>query len=297
MGQRQVLVIGGTRYFGRRLVHDLAARGDCVTVLTRGNIALALPKGVEWLKADRADPLALRAVLKSRQWDLVFDQVCFQGADAQTSVELFTGRVGRYVLTSTQSVYSADGLQREVDFDPFRHVIVPHTDSYAEGKQSAEAVFFQASDLCVVAMRIPIVLGPDDYTKRLAFHVERALQGRAVVVPNLHAEMSLISSADAARALLWLADSAMVGPINISSPGSISMATLLGWIEREVGQRPMVQSAGADADTTHLIGSQTRVLDTSKAIQLGLTCDPYERWLPTLVHELAKQQVPLPHGP
>jgi NAD dependent epimerase/dehydratase family enzyme len=108
-----------------------------------------------------------------------------------------------------------------------------------------------------------------------------------VVVPNVNAEMSFISSADSALALQWLGDTDVVGPINVASPDSVSMTELLSWIESEVGRKALVQTTGKDEDTTRLVGANTRVLEINKATQLGFSCEPIERWLPALIHQLA----------
>ena len=72
---REVLVIGGSRYFGKRLTARLLAAGDRVTVLNRGSAAP--PPGAVHLVADRDDESALNKALGSRTFDVVVDQVCY----------------------------------------------------------------------------------------------------------------------------------------------------------------------------------------------------------------------------
>ena len=58
----------------------------------------------------------------------------------------------------------------EKDFDPCNHPLEMGSRSdfnYAEGKRNAEAYYFQKSDFPVAAVRIPFVMGINDYTKRL----------------------------------------------------------------------------------------------------------------------------------
>lgn len=51
--KKRVLVIGGNRYFGKRLVSHLLERGDDVTLLNRGNLDDGFGDRVRRIKMDR----------------------------------------------------------------------------------------------------------------------------------------------------------------------------------------------------------------------------------------------------
>ena len=118
-----------------------------------------------------------------------------------TSADIFAGRIGQYVLTSTLSVYDfADHPVREEDFDPYRYPVMMNESgdySYKEGKRQAEAVLFGRHNLNVTAVRLPIVLGPDDYTRRLHFHIEHATRGEAIGLPDPDAQISFVHAEEA----------------------------------------------------------------------------------------------------
>jgi nucleoside-diphosphate-sugar epimerase len=109
------LIIGGTRNLGPSIVHALLQRGYEVAVFNRGQTRDDLPEEVERLRGDRTDPEQLRRVLSertqgertqgSREFDLVVDATLYNGAEAEAAVELFAGRVGRYIFLSTGQVY------------------------------------------------------------------------------------------------------------------------------------------------------------------------------------------------
>ena len=87
--------------------------------------------------------------------------------------------------------------------------------SYGEGKRQAEAVLFKEASFPVVAVRFPIVMGEDDYTRRLHFHVEHILQNQPITLPNIDAKMSYITDRKplnfyTLRALLLLRDHTML---------------------------------------------------------------------------------------
>lgn len=116
---REIGVIGGNRYFGKRLIARLLAAGDHVTVINRGSSAP--PAGAVHLVADRNDGNSLEKALGSRAFDVVVDQVCYTPRQAEIARRVFAGRTRRYVMTSTVEVYeyedSAD-LVREDAVDP-----------------------------------------------------------------------------------------------------------------------------------------------------------------------------------
>ncbi|MCP2322850.1 nucleoside-diphosphate-sugar epimerase [Hamadaea flava] len=88
-----VLVIGGSRYFGKHVIEQLLAAGVRVTVVNRGSAAA--PAGTTHLVADRDDEAALRAALGSRTFDAVLDQVCYTPRQADIAARVFDGRTGR----------------------------------------------------------------------------------------------------------------------------------------------------------------------------------------------------------
>src|SRR5512145_1299803 len=113
---KSILILGGTRYIGKRLAAALLARGCDVTVATRGQAPL--PEGARHIPLDRTDRDSLHARLAGGGWDVVYDQICYAPSDAADSCEALAGRVGRYVLTSSQAVYGNGIRLRESAFDP-----------------------------------------------------------------------------------------------------------------------------------------------------------------------------------
>src|SRR6185369_5067094 len=98
-----VLVLGGTRFFGKTLVDQLVSTGHAVTVLSRGKLPPSA--GAKHLVADRSDPAALAAALAGLSFDAVIDNVAMTAAHVTAALDALGDRAGHYVLTSTASVY------------------------------------------------------------------------------------------------------------------------------------------------------------------------------------------------
>lgn len=291
----KVLVLGGTRYFGKRLVNRLLEQGvHEITVATRGLNKVDFKGNVEHLILDRKEEKALLEAARSRTWDIVFDNICYSPDEALAATSAFDGYAGRYVMTSTLSVYDfGKSPLLESDFNPYEYELKTGSAkdySYGECKRLAEAAFFQRASFPVSAMRIPIVLGPDDYTRRLHFHVERVMKGIPIGIPNLAAEMSYITSEETANFMHWLGESSITGPINASSNGMLSMRGLLDMIEATVSKKAIVVAESKEEDQSPFGVPVSWVMDTSAAKEAGYHFTALSEWMPELIKQIATDQ-------
>ncbi|MDR1213349.1 MAG: NAD-dependent epimerase/dehydratase family protein [Propionibacteriaceae bacterium] len=102
-----VLFIGGTGIISSACAREALELGFRVTVLNRGRTALRpAPDGVEVLHADLDDDASLASALAGRQFDVVADFMTFTPAQLARNLDLVTGRIGQYILTSSASAYA-----------------------------------------------------------------------------------------------------------------------------------------------------------------------------------------------
>ena len=289
---KQILVLGGTRFFGKRLVNLLLAEGHQITVGTRGQTAATFDAPVEWLILDRQDKESMAAVLSGRAWDVVYDQICFGPTDAAEALEVFGDRVGKYIFTSSLAVYDQNkhaGLV-EAEFDPATYPIQMgrvEKWGYAEGKRLAEAVLHQRAPFPVASVRFPIVFGEDDYTERLLNPVREVVAGRPLKMSAEAHEMCLISSAEAADFLAWLATSPLAGPVNACSNGTITPQALVGLIEQATGQTAVVEITAEPARFSVVTLHDTWTLDTQLAQSHGYQFANLGEWLVPLIEHFS----------
>lgn len=102
----RILVIGGTQFFGKLIVEQFLARGDQVTIFSRGLRRPEFWDAVEHIPGDRDDHAAFVRSLRQHAFDVVIDNIAFDQGDVEAAIQAFAGRVGRYVLTTSGAVYA-----------------------------------------------------------------------------------------------------------------------------------------------------------------------------------------------
>ncbi|MHA6529699.1 NAD-dependent epimerase/dehydratase family protein [Paenibacillus sp. BAC0078] len=288
---RNILVLGGTRFFGKRLVERLLQDADTrVTLLTRGFAEDSFGDSVRRLNVDRTDSKALAEAVGAAVWDVVYDNICYSPDEAAAASRIFAGTAKRYILTSSLSVYDPrPDILLEADFDPLTYPLqlgAKEDFSYQEGKRLAETVLLTQSAFPVAAVRFPIVLGTDDYTKRLHFHLEHVRAGRPVGIPNPGAVISFIRSDEAADFLYWLGFSPLTGPVNACSDGTLAIGEIISVIEQETGRQAVVVKETASADMSPFGIEESWHMDTAKARGAGFHFLKLAEWFPELVAAL-----------
>jgi nucleoside-diphosphate-sugar epimerase len=207
-----VLVIGGTRFVGLRLVRMLVAAGHHVTVLNRGKRTAKLPDGVERLYADRRDAGQVHAALKGRWYDLVCDITGYQVANLEPVVEALAGQVGHYIFQSTGAVYAPAEILPTPENAPYitEDSAPPGEAAYALEKVACERYLMArhaAGDLPVTIFRSPVIYGPENWMhEREASYFARMEMGRPVLIPaNRATALQYVYVDDLAEAYLLAA--------------------------------------------------------------------------------------------
>ena len=292
---KKILVLGGTRFFGHKLVELLLEQKHEVTIVTRGLSENPFGEAVEHIKVDRKDTAAFAQALENRTFDVVYDNICYSPNEAKQLCEIFNGNIGKLVFTSTLATYEADGQPHaEADFDPYSYSIImgdTHEFTYGEGKRLAEAVFYKYAQFPVVAVRFPIVMGEDDYTRRLHFHIERIINHEPIGFLNMDAEMSFIQATEAARFLAWAGMNDVEGPINATANGVISLKELISLIEEKTGERAKIALLGTEEIRSPYAIPATWSMKNDKAQKLGFSFSQLNDWLPRLVEQIAKSTI------
>lgn len=189
---------------------------------------------------------------------------------AKIICEVLRGKTRKYVMTSSMAVYDPALNLSEEDFNPYEYAIAyggRNDFNYGEGKRVAEAVVFQQATFPVVAVRFPVVIGENDYTKRLQFYVEHIVRKEPVAVNHLDGELSFIHEEAAGEFLAWCGMKDIEGPINACSNGVVSSREILHFIEENTGIKSLVQEVGDHVAPYNEVTNCT--LHNGKANELG----------------------------
>jgi nucleoside-diphosphate-sugar epimerase len=306
--QKNVLVFGGTRYFGKLLVQRLVRAGHRVTIATRGYAPDPFGERIERIRVDRRNETAMRSAFRAvRGYDLVIDQMCYSPLDAAIAVRTFAGKVGRYVMTSTIDVYRSlpgrhEAPLRESDL----HILAQPIDtqypwhdpklaieSYVSGKLQAEAYLYRDGSLPLVTARLAHVLGgPEDFTGRLAHYVDLVRQRVALRYTDPDAALSFMEAQEAADFLAWAGMQEFTGPVNAGSEAPFSAYDLHARVAQVLDQRASSQRVTGGAKPGELSPFDMPaplMLDTSRAARMGYSFGHTDEWLDDTIrqHDLA----------
>jgi nucleoside-diphosphate-sugar epimerase len=207
----RILVLGGTVFLGRHVVDAALARGDEVTIFTRG--VHAVPDGVEALVGDRAGDLS---ALSAGEWDVVVDTSGYEAANVGRVAELLADRVGHYVFVASCNVYPTWPGEIVDEDSP-----VWETDDaeYGAQKAASERALEAALPGRVASVRAGLICGPNDNIFRLPWWVRRIARGGRVPAPGVpERPVQLVDARDLAAWMLDLGAGGVAGAFNGTAP-------------------------------------------------------------------------------
>ena len=292
----KILIIGGTRFLGRHLVHSAFGRGHTVTLFNRGLTNPDLFPQLETILGDREKDLP---ELMVGEWDAVIDTCGYVPRIIRLSAEGLEGSVSRYVFISSLSVY-----------ENFRKIGIDET--YPVGKIEDETVeeitgetFGPLKALCeravqdafgdgrALIVRPGLIIGPYDPTDRFTYWPVRVARGGDVLAPaGPDAAIQIIDVRDLSDFIIKLVEDNASGIFNATGPDyELTMGELLETCKRVSGSDANFKWAPAEFLSRHevLPWSDMPVwipnteedagfsrIDISKAIHAGLAFRPLQ---------------------
>jgi nucleoside-diphosphate-sugar epimerase len=200
----KVLIIGGTRFIGVRVVRRLIEEGHDVTVFHRGQTNSELPASVTHILGDRRNLSGFASEFAGIAPDIVLDMVCYNDQEAATLMDTFSGNARRAVVVSSMDVYRAygcllgleaaqsdpmplseDSPLRESRF-PYRgQAKGPDDMAFNYDKIPVERAVMSDPDLAGTVLRLPAVYGPGDHR---AFDYLKRMEDdrRAILLEESH---------------------------------------------------------------------------------------------------------------
>jgi nucleoside-diphosphate-sugar epimerase len=287
----------------------LLQRGYEVSVFNRGHTPDDLAPQVERLRGDRTDPAQLAAALGRRTFDLVVDTALYTGREAVAALELFSGRVGRYIFLSTGQVYLVrTGAER-----PFKEeeycgpLMLRPAESrpsdvrnwlYGIEKREVEdamALAWTNSRFPFTGLRLPMVNSERDHYDRIYGYFLRLQDAGPILVPD-DQDLLLrhVYGGDVVQAILRLtgSDLGKGQAYNIGQDEAVSLEEFLRMLA-ECARRPLklarlprpsLESSGLLPDCSPFSDPWMSALDNSRSKrELGMEYTPLEAYLGKLV--------------
>lgn len=316
---KTILVLGGARFIGRRLVAECLDLGHRVTLFNRGSRDDRFGDRVDRVTGDRRSPQDLAAALDGREFDVVYDFLSFNAEDARFAIDALSGRTGRFIHISTCSVYWCTGdfpcPVPEEDFDrlgDFKERKESIEYDYGYNKRKAEEALFAAfrkTGFPVTAVRLPNVAGEEDPTLRYASYVARIADGGPLVLPDGgYAPFRHVYVGDAAATLAGLPGRAeSVGrAYNLASHEILSVRRLVSDMAEMMDRRvdlvdvpsPVIDDRWPEAGFSPFSKRAAQVPSIARARrEIGWSPSPYRTWLEATVrwsHEQIRKPGVLP---
>jgi nucleoside-diphosphate-sugar epimerase len=293
------LVIGGTRFIGRHTVEEFLDHGYDVTVFNRGNHENPFGDRVAHVEGDRKEEGQLRLAAERVDPDVVIDCVAYQPRDVRVACDVFAD-VDAYVYISSGASYGAERVPKREDETPLCDCTAEQAtdDTYESyGPRKAEgdrAVFAAAEDgVDAMAVRPPVVYGPQDYTERFDYWIDRVENHDRVVVPGDGTNLwHLVYVGDVASALRVVAEQG--DPGEAYNVGDGHAPTLGEWVERiadacetdveRVYASPReLDAVGLEPTGFPIYRSSPHLLETAKLRALGWEATNHETTLTATV--------------
>jgi 2'-hydroxyisoflavone reductase len=253
----RILILGGTVFLGRHVVEAALARGDDVSVFTRG--VHPVPEGVEHLVGDRAGDVS---ALERGEWDAVIDTSGFEADHVGRLASLLADRIGHYVFVSSCNVYPAWPAEPVDEDSP----VWDSGDDYGAQKALSEQALEAALPGRMATVRAGLICGPYDNVFRLPWWVRRIAGGGRVPAPGDPGRaVQLVDARDLAAFMLDLGEQRVAGAFNgTAPPGQQTMGEVLD---------AAVAATESGAELVWLPDERLQALDVDPWMELPL-------WLP-----------------
>jgi nucleoside-diphosphate-sugar epimerase len=197
----RILIIGGTRFIGPRVVRNLIDAGHDVTLFHRGETKADNAYAVQQIYGDRRDLPSFAAEFKEAAPDVVLDMIPYTEEEARVLMRVLKGVAGRVIAISSADVYRAYGrlLRHESgepdptplnEDAPLRERLYPYREravgpddfKYHYDKILVERVVMSDAALPGTILRLPAVYGPNDPQHRLFDYLKRMDDNRPCIL-------------------------------------------------------------------------------------------------------------------
>lgn len=282
---KKVLVIGGTKFMGIKLVEQLIKLGNEVTIANRGITNDKFGTNVNRIILDVSNANSIKNALERKYFDVVFDDLAFCSNYIKNLLSTITCK--RYIQLSSIAVYNFRSADiKESSFEPQKEalewcnkIVGDYGIGYGDGKRQAEiALYKEFPEVSAVTVRIPYVTK----TERLYYYCRCIVKEIPMKINDISRGLTFIRDSEVGKFLPWIAAQNYTGPINLSSEGMITLQMIIEYIEQKTGKKAIFNSLNG---TQSPFNERTFSLNMDKAKSLGYVTSNINDWFWKLLDE------------
>jgi len=208
--KEKILILGGTKFVGRRLVEVLQLNPAFELVLfNRGITNPDLFPNLQKITGERngADIEQIRA----HHWDYIIDFSCYYPDHLRKTLSCLQPDLKKYIFISTISTYSfknyKTGFEIPEDYPLQTCSAEKEMDTsmktYGKRKVACENVLLAAKNLPSIILRPSIIYGPYDFTDRFYYWLYKIKTQESFILPDSgNHQLSLTYSEDLAQIII-----------------------------------------------------------------------------------------------
>lgn len=228
---RNVLILGGSYFIGRRITEQCLKEGWAVTLLNRGSRPWT-GEPVTQLICDRDDAAAMKQALKGKAFEAVID---VSGLNRK-QIEIVCGSldcpVPHWVFISSSAVYDVDRCALPIaETEPLGEN--PYWGQYGTDKIAAEAALISSCTkrgIALTILRPPYMYGEYNYVQRESFIFHHLTQNQPILIPASDNRVQFCYTGDLASVITTLLALPAQG-IEIYNVGDKQGVSFSEWIQ------------------------------------------------------------------
>ena len=230
---KQVLVMGGSYFIGKKIVDVLLDNNYTVYILNRGTRENNDERIIN-LKCDRNDTEQMKNILNKYSFDIVIDVSALNELQVEILYDsLNKENIEKFVFISLSAVYDVENLNIPYNEEnPLNEN--KYWTSYGKNKIKAEDFLiekFQNSKTELVILRPPYVYGENNYAQRESLMFEHICNNKPIIIPNDGSTyLQFIYTTDLANIILILINTNL-DTISIFNVGNKKPITIREWVE------------------------------------------------------------------
>lgn len=177
----KILICGGTRFYGIRLVEQLSQANYEVYVVS-SRVPHSKISGVCYIEGKLGKET--EEIIKNQRYDFCVNNICMNKEDAENYIRYISKYVKNHIMISSIGVYES-GLKNKIpdegSYQPDSDVKVNEDEPYFDKREAERTLMKALKNKNLYILRPSVLIGKKDWTDRLGFYIQRLLDGHGII--------------------------------------------------------------------------------------------------------------------